>query len=238
MSDLTGQDYLDDVDPEDYADICSFCAEIGRRRAHNLLLELMPDLDPADFLLWETDEFVVVPGVGAVCDGYVVMSPKAHVLSFGHLHDGLDRQFDGLFHEVTGWLESRYGWPVMAFEHGAESFRNRGGSCTDHAHLHMFPADPVLDVVDVIRSDFGLRRVNRFLPAVREQVQQRHRPYLWLRGTGDDMWLCDAPKALSQYLRRVIVGQLGRPDEWDWAVFPGTDHMRRTMRRFHGWDAR
>jgi Diadenosine tetraphosphate (Ap4A) hydrolase and other HIT family hydrolases len=234
MPDQVTQQPQADVDPDDYRDICSFCAEIRRAREHNLLLELMPDIDPADFILFETDNFVVVPGVGAVCDGYVVISPRSHVLSFGHLDESLDEEVVGLLQEVQGWLTAQYARPVLAFEHGAESFRNRGGSCTDHAHMHMFPADSSLDLVEVIRPTYSLRPVSQMLPAMREQVRQRYQPYLWLRGPAGDMWLCDAPAALSQYVRRVILGQLGRPDQWDWAVFPGIEHMRRTIERFHG----
>ena len=42
-----------------------------------------------------------------------------------------------------------------------------------------------------------------------------------------------APNALSQYIRRILVEQLGQPGEWDWAVFPGTKYMRATMEHFH-----
>lgn len=233
MTDATAKETPVTVDPDDFRDLCSFCAEIDRARDHNLLLDLMPELTPDDFVLRETDDFVVIPGVGSVCDGYVIISPKAHVLSFGHLDASLDDQFQVVFGEVEHELSERYRQRVIAFEHGAESFRNRGGSCTDHAHMHVFPADPRLDLVSAIRADFELRPASRFLPEMREQVAQRRRPYLWLRGADGDMWVCDAPKALSQYIRRVIVSQLGRPGEWDWLVFPGTDHMRNTVRQLH-----
>lgn len=222
-----------DVNPDDFRDLCSFCAEVERAREHNLLLELMPDLRPDDFILRETSDFVVIPGVGSVCDGYVIISPKEHVLSFGYLDASLDAQFESLFADVAQKLSGLYDRPVIAFEHGAESFRNRGGSCTDHAHTHVFPADPRLDLVTALRADFDLRPAPRFLPAARDQVALRQRPYLWLRGADGDMWVCDAPKALSQYVRRMIVAQLGRTGEWDWLVFPGTAHMRATVERLH-----
>ena len=233
MPELKAEEMAVAIDAEDYRDICGFCAEINMAREHNLLLNLMPDVDPRDFVLLETNDFVVVPGIGSVCDGYVLISPKEHVLSFGHLDERLDNQLAAVFGELERWLATRYGRPVIAFEHGAESFRNRGGSCTDHAHMHVFPADHRLDIIGAVQLDYRLRRTDRLLPPLCEQVQGRRLPYLWLRGPEGDMWICDAPTAMSQYIRRVIMSQLDRPDEWDWLVFPGTEYMRRTVQQFH-----
>ncbi|KOG08193.1 hypothetical protein ADK35_42005 [Streptomyces viridochromogenes] len=229
---VTTPDLSDLVRHEDYREICSFCAEIHFKQEHNLLGELLPDYAVEDFILFESDHFVVIPGVGAVCDGYVLISPKEHVLSFGHLGSALDAELDDVCRRTAGFLRERYGERVLAFEHGAESFRNRGGSCTDHAHLHMFPAVPEIDIAAGLRRDFELRSVNDFLPALRHQVQERQKPYLWLRSDDGQMWICDAPSALSQYVRRIIVAQLGRADEWDWAVFPGIEHLRSTIETF------
>ncbi|NSC25226.1 hypothetical protein FM076_30380 [Streptomyces albus subsp. chlorinus] len=221
-----------DVDPEDYREICSFCAEIHRRPEHNLLATLLDDVPPADFVLHETERFVVIPGVGAVCPGYVLIVPKAHVLSAGHLDEDHDAEFDDLFTRLEGYLTTQFGRPVTAFEHGAESFRNRGGSCTDHAHIHVFPAATEVDLSSELRKEFALRPVEGLTAPARDQVRRRQRAYLWLRTRSGRAWMCDAPHALSQYVRRILVAQLGRPDEWDWAVFPGTDHIRVTMERF------
>lgn len=221
-----------DVDHDDYRDICSFCAEVACRQEHNLLAELMPETLVGDFILHETPRFVVIPGVGAVCDGYVLIVPKEHVLSFGHLDADHDAELTGLLDDLGGYLHEQFGEPITAFEHGAESFRNRGGSCTDHAHMHVMPMGRRIDLLGPLANDFEVRRAAEFLPALRDQVKTRRRPYLWLRGGDGSMWICDAPNALSQYIRRIIVDQLGRSGEWDWAVFTGVEHLRATIERF------
>jgi diadenosine tetraphosphate (Ap4A) HIT family hydrolase len=168
-----------------------------------------------------------------VCPGYVLIVPKAHVLSAGHLDEDHDAEFDDLATRLESYLQAQFGRPITAFEHGAESFRNRGGSCTDHAHIHVFPAAAEVDLPAELWKEFALRRVHGLPSPAREQVQGRQRPYLWLRTQSGEEWMCDAPHALSQYVRRILVAQLGRPDEWDWAVFPGIDHIRATIERFH-----
>lgn len=221
-----------EVDHEEYRDICSFCAEVEGKTDHNLLASLMPDVDPVEFVLHETERFVVIPGVGAVCDGYVLIVPKEHVLSMGHLDTDHDRELSDLLGRLSRYLGEQYGATVTAFEHGAESFRNRGGSCTDHAHMHVFPAGAAIDLIGPLSKDFPIRPSTEFVPALRAQVKDRKRPYLWVRSGDGSMWMTDAPHALSQYIRRILVAQLGRPGEWDWAVFTGTDHLRNTIGRF------
>jgi diadenosine tetraphosphate (Ap4A) HIT family hydrolase len=222
-----------EVDHEDYRDICSFCAEVSRSVDHNLLAELMPDVDVGRFILHETSRFVVIPGVGAVCDGYVLIVPKEHVLSMGHLDRSHDAEIDDLLERLDSYLHKQYGKSITAFEHGAESFRNRGGSCTDHAHMHVMPIGDEVDLLGPLRKEFDMRPAQEFFPALRSQVIERKRPYLWLRTATGRMWTCDAPNALSQYVRRILVDQLGRPGEWDWAVFPGTEYLRATISKFH-----
>lgn len=221
-----------EIDHDNYRGICAFCAEVNGVAAHNAFARLMPDVDPANCVLYETRRFVVIPCVGAACDGYVLIVPKEHVLSIGHLNCGHDAELAALVNRVFGYLSEQYGLPVVAFEHGAESFRNRGGACTDHAHVHFLPASSGIDLVSLTRADFQLRRVTDLSIAARCQVSERQRPYLWIREQDEAMWICDAPDALSQYLRRILLAQLGRGDEWDWATFPGVEFIRSTIQRF------
>jgi diadenosine tetraphosphate (Ap4A) HIT family hydrolase len=184
-------------------------------------------------VLYETPGFAVIPCLGSACDGYVLIVPKDHVLSAGHLSPEHDAELEALLTKVSGYLSNMYGLPTAAFEHGAESFRNRGGACTDHAHVHVLPASPQVDLVPPTRAEFQLRRAYDLSNTTRAQVTERQRPYLWIREQSGAMWICDAPDALSQYIRRILLRQLGRGDEWDWAVFPGLSHIRRTIYQFH-----
>jgi diadenosine tetraphosphate (Ap4A) HIT family hydrolase len=222
-----------EVDHTDYRDICAFCSEVSGVPEHNAFVSFMPDIDPAACILYETERFVVIPCVGAACDGYVLIVPKEHVLSIGHLSCENDPELTALLNQVCSYLREQYGLPIVAFEHGAESFRNRGGACTDHAHVHLLPASLQIDLLTPMRVDFEPRRVADLSNATREQVTKRRRPYLWVQEQNGEKWVCDAPDALSQYIRRILLSQLGRRDEWDWAVFPGQEYIRRTIAQFH-----
>lgn len=216
----------------EYREICTFCAEMERREPHNLVRDLLGADVGDSYLLEETESFVVMPGVGSLTRGYVMVVPREHVLSFGHLPLGLERELDELVASVEEWQARTYERPTILFEHGPATFTERGGSCTDHAHLHVVPVPDHVDLAPVLHRDFEVRRVEGLLPGVTGHIRAGRGPYLFLRHHDGNAYICDAPKAKSQHLRRELASQLGIGDEWDWSLFPGDEHMAATIRDY------
>lgn len=218
------------VDSVNYA--CSLCAEIQRSRDGSLLHDLLDDWGAGGYVLLETEHFSVVPAVGSCVDGYVLVLPKAHVFSFGLVNSAFEVEFQNLLVDLRRILHSAFGGACLIFEHGARSSRSRAGSCADHAHLHVVPIQASVDLRSPFKAEFDVRIVEHTLAELRAQVLLRGRPYLALIVDRDGMLIADAPSARSQYFRRILFQDLGRQGEWDWLVFPGVDHMRRTLRVF------
>lgn len=93
-------------------------------------------------VLHSTDNFVVLPALRQIVEGYVIIVPREHVLSIGagigetraiHLELG------ALMGRVGLVLTSCYRTPIF-FEHVAVNKYFRG-NCVDHAHMHVVPAD-------------------------------------------------------------------------------------------------
>lgn len=215
---------------ETFQDICSFCAEIERESDHNLFHKMVGKDIGYKYLLRETDHFVVMPGIGSLMPGYLLIVPKAHILSFGHSPDDHDNELEEILSDLVEWHSSQYGMKTIIFEHGPVSFTKRGGSCTDHAHMHVVPVPESIDLLGVMYRDFPAQRVNS-LANLRNQVK-KDTPYLFLRHHDGSLHVCDAPNAKSQHLRRDLVRQLELGEVWDWAVYPGAEHIRATIEHF------
>jgi diadenosine tetraphosphate (Ap4A) HIT family hydrolase len=215
---------------DDLADICSFCSEIERRPERNLFLDVIgADVGDA-YLLRETANFVIMPAIGSLMPGYCLAVPRAHVLSFGCLPASHHDELADLLRGVERWLLGWAGPNIILFEHGSASFTERGGSCTDHAHLHIVPVPPHVDLMPAMAQDFAVRQVSGLVAAARQQLAERRGGYVFLRHHDGRSYIADAPQAVSQHLRRDLVVQLGIPDQWDWALFPGSAHIRATIR--------
>lgn len=100
-----------------------------------------------EHILYESDNFYVVPGLGAFFDGYVMIVPKRHVMSYAELNEKEYEEFLRVLNDMKFILESVYGKKIFVFECGS----GRGGAGKHetsivHAHFHLAPTDmPVLD---------------------------------------------------------------------------------------------
>jgi diadenosine tetraphosphate (Ap4A) HIT family hydrolase len=212
---------------DDLRAICTFCSVVGRRRESNPVADLLPGVEPEDSILLDADDVVVVPAVGSFRDGYVVLVPRAHVPSFGHLPEDLDEAVDRTWAVVARALTGTYGGGVLGFEHGAVGFRRRGGVCSDHAHQHVLPVPAGLTVAEEFARELGARDVP-FGVAARRAAAGRGTGYLWLADASGRCLVSTSSAGRSQYFRRLVAARLGRPD-WDWHAYPGADSMRRTV---------
>ncbi len=90
--------------------------------------------------LIESPNFVVLPSLGELVEGWVLVVPKAHFLSLAVLPDSLIPEMRDLQQIVCERLQRIYG-PVAVFEHGPAGEQHTVGCGVDHAHLHLVPVD-------------------------------------------------------------------------------------------------
>lgn len=206
---------------------CSFCSEFNGQVENNLLLRFVgPEVKSR--IVKQTPIFVVLPTIGHLVEGYLLVLPRMHYTSFGHLPPCLVEEFQKLKQEVRSVLFSECHVPPIVFEHGPVSETRRGGSSVDHAHMHFVPA-PV-DLLPTIRSNFGGRPIDS-LVELRGPIS-RGVPYLYYEDASGQGYVFDAPHVPSQYLRRLVAEQLNTPDKWNWLTFPEVDVLKTTIARF------
>jgi len=132
-----------------YEDICTFCDEVAGRpnRFHEFGLKE----GDTSYVLTQSDSFVVVPCIGALTDWYVLIVPRRHTLSVGWLDPPERTELRAVLDDVHERLARRSGLDVVIFEHGSYSFRDKGGACHDHAHVHAVATErPAEDFVNYV----------------------------------------------------------------------------------------
>ena len=102
-----------------------------------------------EHILYETENFFVLPGLGAFFDGYTMILPKRHCMSFAELNEEEYAEFLQVLSDMRFILESIYHKKVFVFECG--SGKGGGGKHSTsivHAHVHLAPTTmPVLEEV-------------------------------------------------------------------------------------------
>ena len=123
---------------------CSFCSEINNKEENNFFdIYLKKEFEEAGLesrIVATTKNFVIMPMVGPLVPGYLLIVPKDHYLSISQLPKEQVEELKTIKQELQKVFNETYGKCVF-YEHGALSCSLKGGSCSDHAHLHIVAVD-------------------------------------------------------------------------------------------------
>jgi diadenosine tetraphosphate (Ap4A) HIT family hydrolase len=211
-----------------YEEICTFCNEVAGR--DNSFYDMGIATDRAGYILLESEHFVVVPCLGALTEWYVLVVPRRHVLSAGYLDAAERAELRILLDDVRDRLAGVAVQDVVVFEHGSFSFRDKGGACHDHAHIHLVAtADPVSEFVTLVSEHIDLRSSENWIEDAARLVNDDQRSYLALESDAGSM-IATARNAPSAFFRKALTQWLSiDPGEHDWLVFPQAQRLRRMI---------
>jgi hypothetical protein len=131
-----------------------------------------------------------------------------------------------LLKEVNKRLTARSGQDVVTFEHGSYSFRDKGGACHDHAHIHVVatPRDP-LEFRQFVTDIVALRNTDDWIEDAAAIINSSARSYLAL-SYGDNAIIGDSTGAPSGFFRKALLNWLeADAAEHDWLVFPQAERI-------------
>lgn len=218
--------------------ICTFCSEVKGLEDFNLFYELGVASQRSDYVLLETEHFVVIPCVGALTDWYLLVVSKRHVLSVGWLEDDERSDLKDLLSKLGASIEFSLGHEVAMFEHGTLSFRDKGGACYDHCHIHVVVTEKkVAGFLAAIPPEFAMRSTLDWIDDARQMIARDERAYL-AAASADMQLIGSAAGAPSQFFRRALASWLGdQTEEWDAALFPQKDRLTQMIAKKHVLDA-
>lgn len=177
--------------------------------------------------LIESENFVVIPSLGALVPGWVLLLPKGHYLSMGALPPSMIGEMEEVKRDLASRLSEAFG-ELCAFEHGPGRAKRDVGCGVDHAHLHVVPIN------------FDLRRAAQpLLPddlgwsaASFDDCRRAYgigRDYLYLEQPLGNGSIAVHDDFGSQLFRRAIANQLGLSDEYNWREHPQIAHIVSTV---------
>lgn len=208
-----------------FATSCLFCTELvtqdaAKRHWFNVVLT-------------STRNFVIVPGIGPFCEGYLMAVTKDHYLNLAQLKTELFEELECLAGNIREVFSRRYRHFIV-YEHGSSRL-NAGGGCIDHAHLHFLALPEHLDILSILCRRHRVQPLAK-LADLRE-LGNLERPYLFFEDCNHQMHIATTHCFRSQHMRRLVATALGRPDQWDYAVFPRHRRVRRMIETLTPWPA-
>lgn len=187
---------------------------------------------PAARPVWDTpvlesSNFVALPSLGSLVEGWLLLVPREHYISMGALPVALVSEMEEMKAQLAEQVGSRFG-EVCVFEHGPAFESRKVGCSVDHAHLHIVPLAFDLE-----------KAANPFMPHDSEwskaawgQCREAHlagRDYLYFEQPLGSGCISTHSEFGSQVFRKAIASQIGRPNDFNWREFPELDTVARTI---------
>lgn len=208
---------------------CDFCGQIAGDPERNRLLPLLGTSWSRQPLLAARHSAVVMPSVGALVEGHVLVCPREHVRSIAAASTEAAADVEALATETRQKLEDRTALPVHSFEHGSGSDGTRVACSIEHAHLHILPAE--VEIRPRLRQLCEWQPLEGGIEPVRAAAEGRE--YLLYEAPDGERWLARTEIGFpSQLLRQVFSETLGRGDEWNWREHAARSEVEATVALF------
>ncbi|MDP2698698.1 HIT domain-containing protein [Thalassospira sp.] len=180
-----------------------------------------------DIVLSETDNFVVLPSLGSLVDGWILIVPKRPMPNLAGLTEGERRELVTLRQNLTKRLEL-FSESVFSFEHGGR-YGSVVSCSVDQAHLHLVPLPFDLIATSISETGVDWQQIPEAYKL--DETITSGREYLYLANY-DTEFVGFPEKNTSQWFRKIIARNLGCANRWDYKKFPSLDRLHKTAKAF------
>lgn len=160
-------------------------------------------------ILDEKNHFYILPTVGSLVDGYILVVSKRHINSMSELTKNEMDEYNFIIEKYRNIFRDIYGKYPIVFEHGSPVSDNsiRANSVI-HAHSHIVN-HAYLDEPKIIK------RLN-FKPIQRIEDIKSNENYIMYINNNNFKYVTYNFEPISQLMRKLIAKDLKYEDKFDW----------------------
>lgn len=196
--------------------LCALCSSITEPR------------DAWDRPVFQSENFIAIPSLGSLIEGWLLVVPRQHFISIGALTPTLLEEFASFKLDVAAHLISVYG-EVCAFEHGPSAPNRQVGCGVDHAHVHLVPLR--FDLVDAATIHLPEAKWHAASWLECTHASAKGLDYLFVEQPLGVGRISVASQFGSQVLRRAIASSAGKLNEFNWRSHRHEANIERTITR-------
>ena len=174
----------------------------------------------SDTILFESNNFFVVPQYHCIIPGYILLSSKRHVTSTASLSQTEFEELKYVIEGIMSFITQRFGLTPIMFEHGSSDSNTIG---TTHHHIHFLPT--IFPNTNEIIDEYGLRALEKFDDL---RTCDTKNDYLFLQNNKGKIYF--AENRNTKMLRTLIGKQLGNPDIFCEPLQTYEENIRKTVK--------
>lgn len=211
---------------ESAEDTCPYCTSLLKSHLG------AGQVSPWNTVLYESPNFVVVPTLGSLVEGWLLIVSKAHLLCMGALPESHGEELKAVARRTVMAVTRTYQQPTI-FEHGPSACSTPMGCGVDHAHLHVVPLGFGLrgrKAAVLSTPELEWHATDEWFAALRALYNER-KQYLFLAEPGAPPMYCTPANVPNQVFRRAVAQLVGKPGAFDYHEDAGEENVLLTVRR-------
>lgn len=181
--------------------------------------------DISNTIIEETDNFLIVPSKGSLCNGYLLIVPKVHKLSMNELNTLEKEELLGLIKKYREKFNKIYGQFPIFFEHGSTLNSENSSSSVTHAHTH------------IVNHNFKnqhqiLKELNMQKVTSQEFFNYKNQNYISYITPDLGFYITYDFKPVSQQMRIYIANDLHLTSQYNWRTSNFDNNINKTINSF------
>lgn len=190
---------------------CVFC-NIDKSRPENTIIE-------------ESDNFIVLPTIGALVDGYLMIVSKKHINSMSELKENEKIEYEFLIEKYRNKFKNIYNKFPIIFEHGSPiNDSDMKASSVIHAHTHIVNHKFINEESIVKNLNFKILENLNYL--------SKEQNYIMYINPENICYVSYNFEPVSQMMRKIIAKDLGYENKFDWKKEIFIENINSTIKKF------
>lgn len=171
----------------------------------------------------ETDNFRIVPCIGSLVDGYVLVLPKKHVYCMTSFSADITEEYNNILKKYRNIFKKIYGKYPIVFEHGTPDPCGICANCVIHGHTHIVNHNYKNE--NEIINKLRLKTINNIF-----DIEKKKNYIYYMSPKGKEYVTYDF-EPISQIMRIFIARDLGIEKEYNWRLYPFDDNIKSTIKK-------
>ena len=164
----------------------------------------------------------VIPDLGSIIEGYLLIITKEHFYSMAELKQEQLHELHILINLLSEMAIEIYGIMPIIFEHGSPPFGMNvvSQSSICHAHMHLVPFELNNSCRIIKEADMYLfNGIDKY----------KKMSYIYYKTSKKENYITTNQNLPRQYMRRKVAIEVNKNDEWDWREYPFIDNVQKTI---------
>ena len=189
---------------------CPFC-NMDKSKLENTILD-------------ETQKFYVIPALGSLVEGYILIISKRHINSMSELPIEEMSEYEILINKYRKILKSIYKKYPIVFEHGSPNTENEmKANSVSHAHTHI--------VNHYYKNEEHLIKKMNFKRISKITDMNSSKNYIFYINPNNEIYITNMFKPIRQIMRIEIANDINMPYEYDWCQSRFEDNINFTINK-------